>query len=166
MKRNLLVCSIGALALGTLFSLSATAQTCAAPGAWQPDASGSPTVSGTTCGGDTTAPGYCAGNLDAPGPAYVIQSNFAASRTFTTLSLTGGAGYDAVMYVESTCGTNGACTATGDSTGGTIPSTDIPDGTFFIVISAATFDAPGACGTFTITSNGSFPVMLQDFTVS
>ena len=165
MKRNLLVAS---LALGGLFSVSAMAQTCGGPQSWQPDASGTPAISGTTCGGDTTAAGYCGGNLDAPGPAYVMSSTFAASRTFTNISLTGGAGYDAVMYISSQalgCGTNAACTATGD-TGAPIPTADVPDGSYFVIVTAATFDGAGSCGTFTITSNGSFPVMLQDFTVS
>lgn len=164
MKLNLLVAS---LAFGTLFSLSAAAQTCGGPEGWQPPASGD-SRSGTTCGGDATAAGYCGGNLDAPGPAYVFTSTFAAGRTFNNMTLTGGAGYDAVMYVSSQaggCGTNAACTATGD-TSAAIPTGDIPDGTYFIVVTAATFDNPGSCGTFTITSDGSFPVTLQDFTVS
>jgi len=164
MKRNLLVAS---LAFGTLFSLSAAAQTCGGPTTWQPPAGGS-NVSGSTCGGDTTAAGYCGGNLDAPGPAYVIRSDFAAGRTFGTITLTGGAGYDAVMYISSLaggCGTNAACTATGD-TGAGIPTGDVPDGQYFIVVTAATFDNPASCGAFVITSDGSFPVTLQDFTVS
>lgn len=165
MKRNLFVAS---LAFGALFSLPAIAQTCGGPAAWQPDATGTPTVTGTTCGGDTTAAQYCAGNLDAPGPAYVIQSTFAATRTFTAISLTGGAGYDAVMYMSPSaagCGTNAGCTATGDP-GAPIPSGDVPDGSFFLIVTAATFDAAGSCGTFTFTADGSFPVTLQDFTVS
>jgi hypothetical protein len=166
MKRNLLVASLGTLAFGTLFSLSAAAQTCTAPTAWQPPPAGS-SVTGTTCGGDTTAAGYCGGNLDAPGPAYVISSTF-NSGTFTNISLTGGAGYDAVMYISASatgCGTNAACTATGD-TGAAIPSTDVPNGSYFIIVTAATFDTAGQCGTFTISSDGSFPVSLQDFSVS
>ena len=164
MKRNLLVAS---LAFGALFSLSAAAQTCGGAQSWQPPVGGD-SVGGTTCGGDTTAAGYCGGNLDAPGPAFVLTSNFAASRTFANISLVGGAGYDAVMYISADaagCGTNAACTATGD-TGAPIPSADVPDGTFFIVVTAATFDGAGSCGTFTISSDGTFPVTLQNFTVS
>lgn len=164
MKRNLLVGSLGALAFGALFSVSAAAQTCAAPSSWQPPAGGS-SVTGSTCGGDTTAGGYCAGNADAPGPAYVMTSTFNSGRTFNTITLSGVTGYDGVMYVETTCGTNGACTASGD-TGLGITTANIPDGTYFIVVTAATFDAAGACGPFTISSDGSFPVTLQDFTVS
>ncbi len=164
MKRNLLVASLGALTLGAMFSMSATAQTCAAPSAWQPPAAGS-SVTGTTCGGDTTAAGYCAGNADAPGPAYVLQSTFATGRTFNTITLGGVSGYDGVMYVATTCGTNGACTASGD-TGLGITTANVPDGTYFVIVTAATFDTAGQCGPFTISSDGSFPVTLQDFSVS
>jgi len=64
---------------------TATAQTCASPAAWHPGIPAGASLVGTTCGGDTTAAGYCGGNLDAPGPAYVIQATFAANRTFQTI---------------------------------------------------------------------------------
>lgn len=168
MKRNLLVATLGALAMGALFSMSASAQTCAGPTAWQPDAGGLPTISGDTCGQDTTAAGYCAGNFDAPGPAYVIQSTFDASRTFTNINLDGGAaGFDPVVYMSAVaggCGTNAACGPTGDSTVDVLTG-DVPDGDWFIVVTAASINGAGACGAFTLASNGTFPVSLQEFTV-
>ena len=160
-----------ALSLGTLAaamtSLSVCAQTCAAPATFQAPPSGG-SVAGTTCGGDTTAAGYCGGNLDAPGPAFVFQINLDGVRVFNNFSLIGGAGYDAVMYVSPTsggCGTNAACTATGD-TGAPIPSGDIPDGSYYLIVTAATFDGPGSCGTFTLSTDGNIPVELQSFTIS
>ncbi len=167
MKRNLIVASLGALAMGALFSASAGAQTCAAPLAWQPDATGNPPISGTTCGGDTTAGGYCGGNFDAPGPAYVIKSTFAASRTFQKISLT-GSGFDPVIYmsrVSDGCGVNAGCGPTGDP-GAPISTADVPDGDWFIIVTAANFDSAGACGTFNASTEGTFPVTLQNFTVS
>lgn len=143
-------------------SFDAGAQTCASPAGWPP---GGNTVSGTTCGGDTTAPGYCGGNLDAPGPAFVMAITIAPTTNFTEITLVGGSGYDAVMYVSPAsagCGTNAACTATGDP-GAPISSADIPVGSYYLIVTAATFDNVGACGTFTLASD--LPVVLQSFTV-
>lgn len=169
MKRNLLVASLGALTFGAFFSASAAAQSCVGPLAWQPDPGGTPVISGTTCGGDTTAGAYCAGNQDAPGPAYVLQSTFSASRTFSTITLGGGAaGFDPVVYMSAVsggCGTNAPCGPSGD-TGFPIATADVPDGDWFIIVTAASIDAADSCGAFTVTSDGSFPVTLQDFTVS
>jgi len=168
MKRNLLVATMGALVAG-FASMSVSAQTCAGPQAWQPPAAGEALNGLTTCGGDTTATAYCAGNQSAPGPAYVFQSTFAASRTFTNISLSGGAaGFDPVMYMSAVsggCGTNAACGPSGD-TGFPIATADVSDGDWFIIVTAASIDAAGACGAFNISSNGSFPVTLTNFTVS
>jgi hypothetical protein len=140
-----------------LSSLSVMAQTCAAPDTFQPPPGGE-SLSGTTCSGDTTATGYC-GSLPAPGPAYVIESTFGPNRTFQNISYLGGPGYDAVVYVSSVadgCGTNAAC----------VPMDQIPDGTFFIIVTAGPSDPSGACGTFNLTVDGSFPVTLQAFSVT
>jgi hypothetical protein len=172
MKRNLLVASLGALAMGALFSVSASAQTCAGPQAWQPNQTGEPSISGTTCGGDTTATGYCGGNFDAPGPAYVIRSTFAAGHTATSITLSGGgAGFDPVVYfspASSPCGSNAACGATTDTAtpiNATDGSGDVANGDWFIVVTAASIDSAGACGNFTLAANGTFPVSLQNFSV-
>jgi len=145
------------------------AQTCVSPQIWQPPPEPfQPTLVATTCGGDTTATAYCAGNQSAPGPAYVFHSTFAANRTFTTIALSGGAaGFDPVMYMSafaSGCGTNAACGPSGD-TGFPIASADVSDGDWYIIVTAASIDAAGACGSFGISSNGSFPVTLTNFTV-
>ncbi|KAB2901575.1 MAG: hypothetical protein F9K31_01425 [Dokdonella sp.] len=168
MKKNLLAATLGAVVLGFV-SMSASAQTCAGPQMWQPPVGGE-TISGvSTCGGDTTATAYCFGNQDAPGPAYVFQSNFSSGRTFTTISLTGGTpSFNPVMYMSAVsggCGTNAPCGPSGDS-GFPIQTADVADGDWFIIVTAASIDSAGACGDFTITSNGSFPVTLTNFTVS
>jgi len=146
---------------------AAHAQTCAAPETWQPPVAGQALVH-TTCGGDTTATSYCAGNQSAPGPAYVFQSTFAAPRTFTSISLSGGAaGFDPVMYMSAVsggCGTNAACGPSGD-TGFPIATADVSNGDWFIIVTAASIDAGGACGAFTITTDGSYPVELRSFDV-
>lgn len=168
MKLNL----IATLAFGSLLSTSALAQTCASPQLWQPDGAGAPTISGTTCGGDTTAGGYCGGNFDAPGPAYVIKSSFASPHTATSMTLSGGAaGFDPVIYMSaasSPCGANAACGATTD-TGTPINVTDgtgdVQNGEWYIIVTAASIDGANACGAFTLTANGTFPVSLQNFDV-
>ncbi|MGH8173596.1 MAG: hypothetical protein ACREPX_10630 [Rhodanobacteraceae bacterium] len=152
--------------MGLLFSVSASAQTCGTPSAWQPDAAGTPAIAGDTCSGETNnGGGFCGGTFDAPGPAYVIQSTFNAAGSYTNVTVSGATGFTPALYVTATCGANGACIATGDGTN-PLPNSAIPDaGTFYIIVTAASFDAPGACGTFTLTSDGSFPVQLQSFSV-
>jgi hypothetical protein len=169
MKRNLLVATLGALIAGA-FSVSASAQTCASPLVWQPLAGGgSAPGTLTTCGGDTTATSYCAGNQSAVGPAMVFHSTFSASRTFTAITLSGGAaGFDPVMYMTAFangCGTNAACGPSGD-TGFPIGTADVTDGDWYIIVTAAGIDAANSCGAFGLSTNGTFPVTLQNFTVS
>jgi hypothetical protein len=163
---KLLATSLSALTLGLLFSVSASAQTCATPNAWQPDTTGAPTINGDSCTGETNnGGGFCGGTFDAPGPAYVIQSTFSATGTYNNVTISNATGFTPALYVTSTCGANGACIATGDG-GNPLPNSAIPDsGSFYIIVTAASFDAIGACGTFTLTSDGSFPVQLQSFTV-
>lgn len=167
MKRNLLVATLGALAMGALFSMSASAQTCEAPFAWQPPTTGD-TISATTCGQeDENGGGFCGGNFGAPGPAYVIQSTFDGTRTFNNVTISDVAGFGGAVYMSSVangCGANAACGPTG-SPGAPIPTADVQDGSWFIIVTAADFDGVGACGTFTLTSDGSFPVTLQDFSI-
>ena len=169
MKRNLFVASLGAFAMGALFSVSATAQTCAAPASWTPDAGGTPDIVGaTTCGQETNnGGGFCGGNFDAPGPAYVIQTTFAASRTFNNINIENATGFGGAVYMSSVangCGVNAACGPTG-APGAPIITGDVQNGDWYIIVTAANFDAPGACGTFDLTTDGSFPVTLQDFSI-
>lgn len=167
MKRNLFVASFGALAMGALFSVSASAQTCANPVTWQPPVGGN-TVSGTTCGQEPAGQDYCGGNFAGPGPAYVIKSDFAASRTFTTITVTQNAGFGGAVYMVKTtdgCGVNANCGPTG-APGAPITTTDVQDGSWYIIVTAANADAAGACGAFTLSTDGTFPVTLQNFTVS
>src|SRR5690606_21544357 len=137
------------------------AQTCASPEPVLFPSAGGATLSGSTCGGDTTAAGYCAGNFDAPGPAFVFEATFDATRHFTHLDLNGGAaGFDPVVWmslVAGGCGTNAPCGTTGDSATDVL-SADIPDGDWIIIITAATINGPGACGDFTLASDGNVPV--------
>lgn len=154
MSRTLSRLFLMILALG---AVPAEAQTCTAPAAFQPPTTGG-SITGTTCGGDATASGYC-GNLPAPGPAFVIRATFAATRTFTALSLNAAAGFDAALYVSSVadgCGTNAAC----------VPADQIPDGDFYLIVTASPNATSGSCGAFTLSADGSLPVVLQSFTVT
>ena len=151
------------VAFFSLASGAANAQTCTAPQTWQPPPAGD-TMTGSTCGGDTTASAYCGGQFAAPGPAFIVQGTFAPSRTFTAINSIASPGWDLMMYVSAVsagCGTNAPCVASGVS----VASDEIPDGDYFIVVTAASFDANGQCGTFTLTSDGSFPVELQGFSI-
>ena len=144
------------------------AQTCAAPGSWQPDASGQPALSGTTCGGaasDSVAL-YC-GSLNSTGKNdAVYQVNFANPHGATTVTLAGGAaGFDPVAFIYSgACASGDGCVASGDT--GTAMAVDtVNPGTYFLAVSAAPPNAAGACGTFSLTANGTLPVALQNFSI-
>lgn len=167
MKRNILLTSLGSAALAAMFSVSASAQTCAAPAAWTPDAAGTPTISDTTCGHETGITSTCADSFGAPGAAYVALVNVAAAGTFTNITFAGGAGYTIATYLvpqANGCG-NFACTTTGDGTTPMLHS-DIGPGAYYLIVTGADFDTAGSCGTFTATANGSLPVSLQEFSVS
>jgi len=167
MKRNLFCASIGAAVLG-LFSISASAQTCAsADTSWNPNAAGTPALSGSTCGHEAGIVSACASNFTAPGAAYVALINTAATGTFTNITFAGGSGYTLAAYFvpqASGCATNAGCTTTGD---GASPVTHaaLGNGAFYMIITGADFDAAGNCGTFTATANGTLPVSLQSFSV-
>ncbi|MBA8883936.1 hypothetical protein [Dokdonella fugitiva] len=166
MKRNLLCATIGATALAALFSVSAGAQTCAAPASWTPDAGGNPVINDTTCGHETGIVGTCQ-TFTAPAAAYVAQIDVAAAGTFTDITFTGGAGYTIAAYLvpsASGCNANAPCTTTGDGTTHMLHG-DIPPGNYYLIVTGADFDASGACGTFTMQANGTLPVTLQSFTV-
>jgi hypothetical protein len=167
MKRNLLC---GAVALAVLFSASAGAQTCAAPDTtWHPDTTGTPSLTGTTCGHESGIISVCQGAGGAPAAAYVAQINIADAPdgSFTNIDFTGGAGYTISAYLVPTasgCNADAACTTVGDGTTDML-HTDIPAGSYYLIITGADFDAPNACGTFTAAANGTLPVTLQSFTV-
>jgi len=169
MKRNLLSAILGAAVLGLMSSVSATAQTCAAPFVgWNPNTAGSPDLTGTTCGHETGIISVCQGAGGAPAQAFVAQLNIAAAGTFTDISFTGGAGYTISAYLVATslgCNADASCTTVGDNTAHMLHS-DIPPGSYFLILTGADFDSPGACGTFTVHANGTLPVSLQNFTVS
>jgi hypothetical protein len=175
MNHKLVIATLGAV-VATAVSASAFAQSCASPSAWQPPAAGD-SRTGNTClpaaggqGDDSGSALICGGLHDRKGPVYAFASTFSAGRTFTTLALSGGAaGFDPVMYMTPAAGGCGAnqetCSPSGDAGVG-IATADVPDGSWIIFVTAADIDNAGACGAFTLTSNGSFPVTLTNFTVS
>lgn len=168
MKHKLLVAAFGVVAACAV-SASASAQTCASPQAWQPPAAGG-SLPGTTCGGDNTATNPFCGSAHArPGPIFVVRSTFNGGRTFNSITVSGAtATFNPVLYFTAAAGGCGANQETCTISGGDVPitSADVPDGDWLIMVSAADIDPDGACGNFTITSDGSFPVTLTNFTVS
>jgi hypothetical protein len=169
MNHKLMVAALGAIVAGAV-SMSVSAQTCASGDPWQPAAAGG-SRSVDTCAGDNSGAALmCGGTQDRVGPVYVFHSVFSAGRTFTTISLSGAAaGFDPVMFMTPTAGGCGAnqetCNPSGD-TGFPIATADVPDGDWLIFVTAFGQNAPGTCGPITITSTGSFPVTLTNFTVS
>jgi len=160
MKISLLISTCAAVALSMS---SALAQTCASPFLWHfnPFAP----VSDTTCGHETGITGLCAAT-NAPGQAFVAVVTIDGSGTFTQIVFNGGPGYTiatGLVPVASGCGDH-PCTTVGDGTTPMIHP-DIPPGQYYLIVTGADFDVPGACGTFTMAVNGSFPVTLQAFSV-
>jgi len=160
---------VSATALAMLASLTAVplqAQTCAAPQAWQPGTDGLPLFAGSTCSGENNnGGGFCAGSFPAPGAAFILQLHLGPNRTFSQMSVqSGGAGASQTIYVSSVsagCGTDAACVASGPA----IRSQDVPDGDWYFIITADATSPNGACGAFTLVSDGSLPVALQAFSI-
>jgi hypothetical protein len=123
-------------------------------------------VADTTCGHETGITGLCAAT-NAPGQAFVAVVTIDAAGTFTDIVFSGGAGYTiatGLVPVASGCGDQ-PCTTVGDGTTHML-HTDIPPGQYYLIVTGADFDTPGACGPFTMSVNGSFPVTLQAFSVT
>lgn len=164
--RNLIKSAL--VAGGFMVSGVVFAQTCAAPSLWTPDAGGNPPQAGTTCGQADSVSLFC-GALDSAGkPDVVYRLTFSAARSASAITVGGGgAGFTpiAVLYSDG-CIFADACTQTGDGTS-PLPTTvaAVPNGQYFLTISAAPFEAVGACGAYTLATNGTFPVSLQNFSV-
>lgn len=157
---------LGLLIAGAFSAGSAFAQDCNAPGSWTPDASGNPGVGADLCAGTDTVALYCdfldsAGKNDA-----VWQVTIAAGFTATSISVGGtAAGFNPVVYMYTAgCTTGSGCQFSGDA-GNPIALTGAAPGNYFLATSAASSDASGACGAVTLTTNGTFPVALQSFSV-
>lgn len=145
---------------------SASAQTCAAPGTWQPSPAGSPALALDLCTASDEVALYC-DFLDSSNKNDGIwQLNFAAGFTSTAISVGGtAAGFNPVIYLYNAgCATGSGCVASGDA-GSPLVLAGTQPGAYFLGASAASSDASGACGAVTITTNGYVPVSLQAFTI-
>ncbi|RYD15344.1 MAG: hypothetical protein EOP90_08085 [Lysobacteraceae bacterium] len=144
------------------------AQTCAAPYAWHPwsESEGGFPLTGTTCGHEAGIIAVCQDAFGAPGAAFVAGITVADDAMFTAIDATAGPGYTLAMYlipVANGCG-NFPCTTTGDATTNLL-HTDMPAGDYYLIVTGADFDAAGACGDFTLVTNGNLPVALQAFSI-
>jgi hypothetical protein len=164
MKLTRVVASIAVVAALSLTPM-AHAQTCAAPGTWQPDSTGQPSLSQSTCGGDNSAVAYCAGAFPATGPAYILKLHTGPSGTFSQMTVEGGgAGFNPIAYVSSAsagCGVDAPCVASGN----VFTSQQLPEGDYYFAVTAQSTDGAGACGIFQLVIDGSLPVGLQNFSV-
>jgi len=154
------------LVAGVLGSGAAFAQTCGAPGSWNPDATGAPPVVTDLCAGSDSVALYCSFLASAGKNDGIYQINLVAGYTATTISVSGAAaGFNPVVYLyTAACATGDGCVQSGDS-GTPIPLAGSAAGAYFLAVTAAASDATGACGTTTMTTNGTFPVSLQNFSV-
>lgn len=145
-----------------------SAQTCVAPATWHPGVAGTPDLSGTTCGHETGIISVCQNAAGAPARAFVASIFVAADvAAFTAIDFTGGAGYTISTYLvpqAGGCNNNAACTTVGDGST-SMHHGDIPPGTYYLIITGADFDTPGACGTFNAHSDSFLPVTLQAFSI-
>jgi hypothetical protein len=154
------------LVAGVLGSGAAFAQTCGAPGSWNPDTTGAPPVVTDLCAGSDSVALYCQ-FLDSAGKNDgIYQINLAAGFTATSISVSGaGAGFNPVTILyTAACATGDGCSQSGDANN-PLPLAGTAPGAYFLAVSAAPSDAAGACGTTTMTTNGTFPVSLQNFSV-
>lgn len=176
MKLNLLC---GAAALAAMMSVTANAQSCASPNStWHPTPTnpGVPAINGDTCaaGTETGIVSLCSNANQAAGHAYVLTFTPTGSGTFSTITLsavTGFTGYMAVVPTASAgaCnggGDTGSCTTSGDNATPIQHALLANDTPYYLIVSNSNLDAGTACGTFTLTADGSLPVSLVNFTIS
>ncbi len=165
------VLGLTAIIAGVFGCSVAQAQSCAAPGSWIPGAAGDPPLTGTTCGGTNEFVSLCSlGTSDNPHPERIYRVVLAAAgpaRTATSIAVGGGdASFTPLAGLYGGDCNNGSDNCQQIAAGGeTFPLGAIPAGTYWLAVTAASFDAPNACGAFTLTTNGTFPVSLQNFSV-
>lgn len=155
-----------------LVAPAAFAQTCTpgpnGPIAFNTPAAG-PSASGTTCGGVDSVALYCGGQDSSGRPEVIYTVALAAAgpeRTATSITITGsGAGFTPSTYLYTGgCITGDGCVQTGEA-GFDLDLTTVGPGNYTLAVSASQVDAAGACGTYTITANGTLPVSLTDFSI-
>lgn len=147
---------------------AAFAQTCGSAIPFNTPASG-PTASGTTCGAADPVALYCGAQDSVNKPEIIYSVNLAAAgpgRTATSITITGaGAGFTPTIFLyTAACATGDGCVQTGEA-GFPMDLTTVGAGTYTLAVSASPVDAANACGTYTITANGTLPVQLKNFSV-
>jgi hypothetical protein len=162
MKKTLI--SLAILAV----SPAAFAQTCGSPIPFNTPAGG-PTASGDTCTATDVVSLYCGAQDSVNKPDVIYSVNLAAagaSRTATSITISGaGAGFTPTIFLyTAACATGDGCQQTGEA-GFPLDLTTVGAGTYTLAVSASQVDGPNACGTYTITANGTLPVSLKNFSV-
>ena len=161
--------------VAALFGASAGAQTCASPDmSWHPDTTGDPPLLTSTCGHETGLISACEGGFTITGSVYVARVSLIPEATYTQVAVGGDGSFTPNLYVVRTS-VAGACDFDNPGGGDTgacqtassiaVLAINIPPGEYFFIVGKSDFDPEGACGNFTLTSNGNFPVSLQSFTV-
>ena len=148
-----------------LASGGAFAQSCGSP----IQLNGVTSISGDTCAGANELGTVCIfGQSPANDIIYQINVVVPYTAQVITLSNSTPAWNAAMELITTTCNGNSTCPRNADANGPggneAMDVTGLTAGTYFLAVNSTNND-PG-CGSYTLGTNGSFPVMLQSFDVS
>lgn len=136
-----LIRGLGAACACGVVAGAAQAQTCGSPLTMLPDS----IVEATSCGGQP----FAGGAVSGPGAVFDFTLDRPSSVTF---------GAAANLFSPSVCVMTagdcgiGTCLATGEN-GAPVTMDGLPEGSYWIIVTASPFDTPGACGAFELMND-------------
>lgn len=158
-----------ALVGSLLFSASAFAQTCASPTPIPPKAGGSypvPHLAGTTCGGTV---GLNLGGVvySHPSVVYSFVANAAAAAAASTITFSGTGSENREMSLVTSC-TSAPINIAAPGVPMQIPAGQLVSGTTYLLVVSSDSGLPPQpqqCGPFSVSTTGTLPVALQNYSV-
>jgi hypothetical protein len=139
--RSMVRCALGAACVVGIAAGEAGAQTCGSPLTMAPDS----IVETTSCSGQP----FAGGGVSGPGAVLDFTLDHPSSVTF---------GVAANLFSPSVCVVNAGecatdtCLATGEA-GAPVTLDALPEGSYWVIVTASPFDAPGACGMFELVND-------------
>ena len=130
---------------------TAAAQTCEVPQTLRSD----PLQSASTCDGDLSIASVCNGEIPIHGPVGVWRLRVGVGATAVLQLLAADPGFNPIGYLVaagSPCGTGG-CYGHVDPI---LDLANVPPGDYHLVVAASEWDAPGACGAYSLFVDGDF----------
>lgn len=130
---------------------AAVAQTCEIPQTLRSD----PLQAASTCDGDLSIASVCNGEIPIYGPVGVWQLRVGVGATAVLQLLAADPGFSPVGYLVAADGPCGA----GGCYGHVDPVLDlasVPPGDYHLIVAASAWDAPGACGSYSLSVDGDF----------